>query len=434
MLQTIKQKLLAHKTVLTLLLLLFGAILLSVIIPQQFNTPAEQFIIWQNAHQNWQSTIKLLGLHHIFTTPWFAVLLLLFLASLSVATSTQFRIAWRRSFIPETAAPKTGNNFNLPEEQLAQTLKNQGFFKLGSSLFIKHPWGHWGIFLLHLGILLSIAGSLLLTVNAKRGSIQLIEGETHLPTDPWLYEEKGIMAESFKLPEAFTLDRITPVFWPQGGIKNLISEVRFISADGKANKRTVTMNPILSYQNLRVYQDARFGRAFYVLFTDTKGNANGVVLDIPSPVKPDKASYGNFDFPEIPYTIKAKYYIDADKKNLLSDNPLLAIRLVELDKVLGQISLTKDQPTGQIGPYRVELVRAAQWSSFTFMTTPGITAVFFGFFIFSLGGLLYYFTIPREITCFKTDKGFMLSWKCARFREHYQDEYRSIIDHLKKMS
>lgn len=433
----------SKKIVLSLLVLLLFAILLSTFIPQQFSTPAIKFAKWQQAHQAWQPAIETLDLHHIFTAPWFAILLFLFLISLSIATHAQFRLALKRTFTPISAILPANTDsaqpiaeISLPKEKLETILKKKGFTALKNNAetrrYIKHPWGHWGVFFLHLGILLSIAGSLLFTVYMQRGSIQLVEGETHQPSSPWLYEEHGILAEVLQLTEGFIFDQITPVFWPQGGIKNLISKIRFTSADGSAKPLTIAMNPIASYQNLRVYQDVRFGRAFYVLLTDHDNNSAGMVLEIASPLEPGKASYNNFNFPGIPYTIKAKYFADADKKNLLSDNPLLVIRLVDLDKVLGQTSLTKDHPTSQLGPYQIELVRIAHWSSFTFMTTPGVTTVFFGFFIFSLGGLLYYFTIPREIYCHKTNTGFLLTWNCPRFREHYLDEHQAILNRLQQ--
>ena len=380
--------------------------------------------------------MEALGLHHIFTTVWFAAILFLFLLALAFATQTQLKIAYQRTFgTPNKTKSSSAHELSITEEALTPIMKKYGYAEFSNNQenirqYRKHPWGHWGIFLLHLGIFISITASLVFAVGTQRGAIQIIEGETHIPTDPWLFEELGIFADPFQLPKAVRLDKITPEFWPQGGIKNLKSDVRFISSQGNATQATIAMNPILTYEGLRIYQETRFGNAFYVWLNDDKGDGHGVILDIGSPIEPAKASYGNFDFPEIPYTIKAKYYADADKKNLLSDNPLLTLRLMEQDKIRGEVSLTKGQ-SGQIGPYQAEFVRVAQWTNITFMTTPGINGVFFGFFIFSLGSLLYYFTIPREIICLKTDKGFMLTWKCTHFREHYQDEYRSIINYLK---
>ena len=427
----------SKKTVLALLLILLGVILLSVIIPQQFSTPATEFDKWQQAHQSWQPTLDALRLHHIFTTSWFAAILFLFLLALAIATQVQLRIAYKRTFgAPNKTNLSSTHGLSLPEETLTSNLLKNGYTESNtnqreSSRYRKHPWGHWGIFFLHLGILITVTASLFFAVSTQRGAFQIIEGETHLPTDPWIFEELGIFADSFQLPQAIRLDKITPEFWPQGGIKNLKSNVRFISAQGNTTQAIIATNPILTYEGLRIYQETKFGNAFYVWLTADNGDGHGLILDIGSPIEPAKASYGNFDFPEISYLIKAKYYADADKRSLISNNPLLTLRLMEQDKVIGEIPLTKGQ-SGQLGPYKAEFVRFAQWTNFTFMTTPGINGVFFGFFIFSLGGLLYYFTIPREFYFQKTDTGFLFSWKCARFQEHYQEEYQSIINCLQQ--
>jgi len=436
----------SKKTALTLLLLLFFSVVLLSIIPQQFSTTPAKLATWQQAHQPWLPTIEALGLHHLLTTPWFAVILFLFLVTLAIATQTQFRISYQKTFAP-TVVPDATNpvgkksvaasELSLPEEALTQILKKNGYLNLGGNQgkmrrYLKHPWGHWGIFFLHLGIFISITASLIFAVGAKRGAIRLIEGETHLPTAPWLYEERGLLAGPFFLPEAVRLDKIIAEFWEQGGVKKIRSGIRFISPQGQVTTASIATTPITTYRGMRVYQESSFGNAFYVWLTGSAGNSHGVVLDIASPVTPGKASYGNFTFPEIPYTIKAKYYADAEKKSLVSDNPLLFLRLVEQNKVIGELSLTKGE-SGSLGPYQAKFVRVAQWTNFTFMTTPGITGVFCGFFIFSLGGLLYYFTIPRELYCQKTDDGFRLLWKCSRFRQHYQEECQSIIKSLKKM-
>ncbi len=444
---SIRHCLTSRKTVLGLMLLLLFVVVLSCFIPQQFNTPPRQFVMWQQAHPGWLPVVELLGLHRLFTTPWFVLLLLLFLLSLAVATVEQFRLARRKTFGSGCRPPvhsREGEQGALfprlavSEPLLITELLRAGYFRVagneGGLRFVKHPWGYWGNFFLHLGILITIASSLVIATTGKRGTIRVVAGETVSAPFPWQYEEHGLFADPLRLDEAIRLDRVTPEFWPQGGLKNITNEVHFINtASGQAAGRTIALTPILSYQGLRMYQGDNFGNAFYVKLTDAAGQQGTMVLDIPSPVDKEKASYGNFDFEEIPYRIKAKYYADADRKALVSDNPLLVLRLVDQERntVLGELPLRQGE-FGRLGAYEARLLTVKRWTEFIVLDIKGMPGVFVGFFVIILGSTLNYFTIPREIHCQKGGRGFTCTWQGSRFTHLYRDEGHGIFARLQR--
>ncbi|MFH1020809.1 MAG: cytochrome c biogenesis protein ResB [Pseudomonadota bacterium] len=400
---TVKRYLLSRKTVLALLLLLFFSVVLSYAVPQQFSTPPELFAKWQKAHQAWLPATEFLGLHRLFTAPWFVALLFCFLVSLAVTTIEQLRLAQTKTF------------------------------GTGAAHLEKHPWGYWGKFLLHLGILLTVASSLGIAATEKRGIARLEEGETLLPGSPWLFEEHGLLTGPLRLEESLLLDRVTPEFWPQGGVKNVTSEVLFIApGSGEASSRTIAFAPILKHKGLRIYQEKNFGTAFHVMLTGEAGQQGVMVLDMPSPFAHGEASYGNFDFAEIPYRIKAKYYADAGQKTLAGDNPLLVIRLVDnTNTVTGELSLKKGGG-GRLGPYQARLVEVKKWAGFIFLDTPFIPGVFLGFFIFILGAVLTYVTIPREFYCQRWDEGFRLLRKGPGWPRHSMAAYEAVMKRLKR--
>ena len=98
MLVTIKHNLRSRKIVLSLMCLLFFGVVLSYLIPQRFSTPENVYTKWEEAHQNWLSLIAFFDLDHLFTAPWFAVILFAFLVSLALVTVDQFRIAASKTF------------------------------------------------------------------------------------------------------------------------------------------------------------------------------------------------------------------------------------------------------------------------------------------------------------------------------------------------
>lgn len=441
----VTHQLTAKRTVLSLLFLLLVAVVVSFFIPQRFSTPPNLFAKWQETHQAWLPVTEALDLHRLFTAPWFIILLLFFLVSLALSTYQQFKLARHKTFalnLPFFPADQYKKQAAFPPglamsaETLARSLRREGYFKVaennGEERFVKHPWGYWGKFLLHLGILIAVASSLGIAATEKRGIARLEEGETLLPGSPWLFEEHGLLTGPLRLEEALLLDRVTPEFRPQGGVRNVTSEVLFIApGSGETSSRTIAIAPILKHKGLRIYQEKNFGNAFHVVLTDEAGQQGVMVLDMPSPVAPGQASYGNFDFTEIPYRVKAKYYMDAGQQTLAGDHPLLVIRLEDsADTVIGELSLKKGE-SGQIGPYQARLAEVKKWAGFIFLDTPFIGGVFFGFFLFILGTVLTYFAVPRECYCQRYDGGVRLFWKGSGWPQQHGAEYEAVLQRLK---
>ncbi len=440
----VKRFLTSRRTVLFLMLFLFFSVLLSLVVPQRFSVPPAELAQWQQAHRAWLPLVEFFGLHRLFTAPWFAALLLIFLLSLAIATHGQFTMARRKTFsmvgavFSSTAEGGPGDGsveLSLSGQEIKKILTRQGYLRVGQEQgkmrYVKHPWGFWGLFFLHLGMFIAVASSLVVATTEKRGSLRLVEGEIHSPGSPWQFEQRGLLARPFVMSQALRLERVMPEFWPQGGIKNIQSEVVFIAANGQPTRRTIAITPILNYQGLRIHQEYSFGNAFYLVFIDRAGRESGVILDIDNPMEREQASYRNFDFEEIPYQLKAKYFADAEKKTLVSDNPLLVLRLVDPEGIiLGELALQKGG-SGRLGPYRVHLVGVKRWAGFTFLDSTGVAGVFFAFFIIVLGVGLNYFTIPREFYCEKRDSGFRLVWKGSRCRQQFMEEYQMIVKRLK---
>jgi len=437
----IRRLLTARTSVLALMSILLLAVVLSYIIPQRFSTPEAEFVKWQAAHRAWLPVIEFLGLHRLFSTPWFVGLLAVFWISLVFAAKAQFRAALVRTFgcpcSAVTAPELDGDSFqvDLSVGQLARGLQRAGYFRIaaisGAMRYVKHPWGYWGVFLLHLGIMVAVAASLFIAATEKRGALRLAEGELHLPSSPWLVEERGPFASPFRLPEAVRLDRLTPEFWEPGGLKNLQSELSFIAPDGVTTRRSLALAAILDYRGLRIYQEANFGHVFYLRFTDRAGVTGEVALDLAGPIEAARPSYGDFDFAEIPYHLKAKYYADAARETLVSDNPQLVMRLIDRETVIGELALGIGEG-GLLGPYQVRLVRLARWAGFVFLQTPGVSAVFAGFAIFILGVMLNYFTIPREFLVQTTGGGYRVTWNGSKYRRLYLAEYRRVEEQLRQ--
>jgi cytochrome c biogenesis protein len=428
--QAIRRFFLSRKTIFSLILLILIAIIIAYVFPQRFITTEEQMVEWRNHHSAWVSWVDRFGLDRVYTTPWFAALLFAFLLTLIISTFKQIKISIRKTFEHGVASAEKNIAVNATEEEIKTAIKRLGYLQIAKNheilRFVKHPWGYWGNVLLHLGIVLVIASSLIIVLTEKRGLLHLVEGELYVPGTPWLMEYNGILAGHFILPEAVMLDHVLPGFWENDSLKDLKTTISFSDPQGKIKRYELGINQKVDFRGVRVYQEQSFGHAFFVTLADKIGTRNGLILQIENPDKRDKASYGNFQSDRIPYLLKTKYFVDADKKSMLSQNPLLIMRLVDKGRVISEVLLKKGG-SGQLGPYTATLDNVSMWAGMIFVDITGMPGIFLGFFIIIIGGGLTYFMPPREFHIRKEESGlFIINWKATRFESFYREEYEKI--------
>ena len=384
---------------------------------------------WQERNPFWVPWVERLGLDHVYSTPWFAALLFVFLFSLGISTYEQIKISTKKTF---GGISTGGEGFRIiaDENELISAIKTQGYFRAAKNeegyRFVKHPWGYWGNVLLHIGIVITLASALLIALTQKRGVLNLVEGEITMPGAPWAAEENGPMAGKFVLPEAVRLEKVIAEFWETDDLKQLTSAISFIDPQGRINKYTPAINRTIDYRGLRIYQSYNFGAAFFVKFVDIEGRRKGAILQIQSPSKRDRASYGNFNLEGAPYLLKAKYFADAGKRSMNSTDPLLVLRLVDKEKVMGEINLRKGE-SGKIGPYSASFLDASKWAGIIFVDITGMPGIFLGFFIIIAGSALTYFVPPREFFVRREGSEFSLAWKATRFESFYKEEFDCVL-------
>jgi cytochrome c biogenesis protein len=425
----IKRFFLSRKIILSLILLILAAIFIAYIFPQRFAIPHEKMSEWRDSHPLWGFFVDRLGFDHVYSTPWFAVLLLFFLFSLIISTYEQVKNSIKKTFGDVVISGGKSIEVNTTEEELKTAIKKLGYLQTFRnqkiSRFVKHPWGYWGNVLLHLGIVLVIASSLLVALTQKRGLLKLVEGELYVPGTAWVTEERGLLTGRFILPEAVSLDNVVPEFWETDDLKQLTTTIGFSDPQGKFKRYTLAINQTINYRGIRVYQSQGFGDAFFVKLTDKDGRNTGMILQIQTPVKRGMPSYDIFRLSRMPYLLKAKYFADAERKSMLSTNPLLVMHLVDKGRVIGEVSL-KNGEIGQLGPYTAALVDVSKWAGMIFVDITGMPGIFLGFFIIIIGGGLTYFMPPREFYIRNEGDGFSITWKATRFENFYRDEYEKV--------
>jgi hypothetical protein len=431
----VKSVLLSRKTIITEISLILFAIVLGYIIPQRFTTSASDIEKWRNANSWLVPWIDSLGLDHIYTTPLFTILLMVFLLSLVLSSYDQIKTAFNITSGRVSPMGKSTITIKAPEDKLISVIKKQGYIRLGryfnSTRYVKHPWGYWGNAMLHIGLVVVIASSLIILLTEKRGLLHLVEEEIHFPGSPWVVEETGLLVKDFTLPEAIKLEKVNVDFYETDELKHLSSDIMFINPQGNFSKYQLGINKTVKFKGVRLYQSTVFGHAFFVELTDPLGRKEKIILHIDHPWKRDRASYEDFRVEGIPYPVRASYYVDAERRSMKSNNPLLTLLIVEDDKAVHEVTL-KVGESKPLGPYTARLAYVSKWSEIIFVKNSGMSGIFLGFSIIAVGVILIYFTPPREFLISKDSKGFILSWRVSNFERFFINEYEKVINTFKR--
>ncbi len=431
-----KRFFLSRTTIIGLILSALTAVTLSALIPQSFLTSSERMLAWQTAHPFAERLSELFGLHRIYMHPAFAVILGGVTISLALSTWNQFLTAWRRTFNPERGI-SNGECFSVPGTvaDSCRRLAAKGYYRLGGTaeevLLVRHPWGYWGNTLLHLGMMVTIAAALFIALTQQRGVIHLVERAIRQPSEPLLMEEHGLLAKPLLLPQALRLDRIEYSFGPNHAVRQVASTLSFLTDSGTSETKTVEINRILSQRGIRYYQGVEFGHAFFVEVISRTGDNRLYQLQIQHPETPDKPSYNDYqDLLGDGCLVRAKYWVDAERESFDNVNPLLMLRLDCRGEEMGQFPI-KVGEDGSIGPYKFHLLAFAPWSRLIVVNLSGMPGIFLGFFIICLGGVLHYFTTPREAWVCNTTAGETgICWRATKFAGFYREELASLKESL----
>jgi cytochrome c biogenesis protein len=416
----------SRSTIISLIFLALSAMLLGSVIPQAFLLTTAGLAKWYAEYPRLAALAEKLGLTHVYTHPLFALILSGVVISLGCSCYEQTRRALQ--FWNAKTGSESGMRILVDSSpaEVGVILRRHSYRKNGER-FVRHALGYWGSTLMHVGMLVVVAASLWIALFQKRGIIRISEGELSKPGEAWLSTERGLLAGQFVLDDTVRLDRVEYDYWPSYAVKRVASNLAFISREGTVTEKLTEINSIVQHRGIRVYQGIDFGHSFFVEISTPDGTVTGLQLQIDHQLTPDKAGYADFEnFFGTRKTLRVKYFAEADQSSLQGKNPLLTMRLDEGGREIGRVSLTSGA-TGALAEYRVRLLEVRRWSSFIFVGLTGISAVFLGFGIISLGGALHYFTTPREAWVREAQGGGTeISWRATKFAGFYLDEFEEL--------
>ncbi|MDA8123854.1 MAG: cytochrome c biogenesis protein ResB [Deltaproteobacteria bacterium] len=214
------------------------------------------------------AVFQALQLFNVFHSAWFILLLLLLAVNLIVCSLDRFPAAWRQvcgGVTPERpdlfAEPSEERTAKLPQppetaaEALAALLKErcgkvyrgeqQGKIYLAGQ---RGAFSRLGVYAVHLGVLLMLAGGIVGAVFGVKGYVEIAEGET----SSTLQLPGGKPAR--QLDFAIRCDRFTVEFYETGAPKLFRSDLTFLKNGQSQLQGALLVNHPLAYGGLRFYQ------------------------------------------------------------------------------------------------------------------------------------------------------------------------------------
>ncbi|MCX8159349.1 MAG: cytochrome c biogenesis protein ResB [Candidatus Saccharicenans sp.] len=200
-----------------------------------------------------------LGLDHLYRSPLFLSLVFLFLLNLIFCSLQQIPAKFRRLKTDQEAILSASSIILEPQErshlerwletdliQLTSIFRKRHYRVRvsatadGKTFLARKGWpGLFGPELVHLGLIIIIAGGLISAIFSQRISLALVEGQT-----------EKIPGRDFSL----RLDRFTTEYYPDGSVRDWKSLVSVLENDQVRLQKTIEVNHPLKYAGMSFFQ------------------------------------------------------------------------------------------------------------------------------------------------------------------------------------
>lgn len=244
------------KLAIVLLIILAVASILGTLIPQ--GRSVEEYAARYGQLSGLFTRLQLTGLYH---SVWFLILLGLFALNIIVCTLTRLGPKWRRAVRPalgyeakSVGAMKVRDKLKRNSASAASLAEvsralSRARYKVRSEtrdgrtsvLGRKRIWGIFGSDVVHLGLLVIIAGGLLSGLTGSRTELSLKEGQV-----------LAVPGAGFDL----RLDKFSTELYPDGSVKDWKSALTVLESGRPVLEKTIEVNHPLQHRGYRFYQSS----------------------------------------------------------------------------------------------------------------------------------------------------------------------------------
>ncbi len=117
----------------------------------------------------------------------------------------------------------------------------------------KGKWNYWGVYLIHVSILIIFAGAVYGSFTGFKGRVMLLEGET---TDHAINMDSHGNVEKIPLGFQVRCDKFVVDFYPNGAPKLFKSDLTIIDSGKEILKKSILVNDPLTYNGITFYQSS----------------------------------------------------------------------------------------------------------------------------------------------------------------------------------
>lgn len=372
-----------------------------------------------------------LGLDHVYRTPWFLAILILFGSSLIACSFTRqwpmLKVARRWSYLtrPQSFQRLPFRTY-LPQQSLQglpERLRRQGYlvFQEGHHLYARKGLiGRIGPILVHVSMLLILLGAIWGSISGFKAqelipsggvaSIQHLTGagdlaRAHLPT--W-----QIRANRFWIDYA-----------ADGRVKQFYSDLSILDQGQEVKRQTISVNHPLSYRGVTLYQAdwsidsirIRINNSptFQIPVVPVRTEAGNKLWGAFVPTQPDMSQGLTLLLPDLQGTALL-YDTEGQWMGSLRQGMSLALDEIAPQRFPNPLTLHLDEVIGATG--------------LQIKSDPGIPAVYLGFGLLMVGVVMSYFSYS-QIWALQTETGLYLGGKTNRALVTFEREFDRLVEH-----
>ncbi len=244
------------KLAIFLLIIITLASVIGTLIPQQ--RMAEEYIA---QYGRWANVFQRLQLTNLYKSLWFSALLFLFALNIIVCTLDRLSPKLKKTFRPRVEVEtksiealkikekfKKSMSLDSSREMLKTELSSRHFrvreAQKDNQAFLyarKRTLGWFGADIVHLGLLIIIAGGIISGIGGQKWNLTFSEGNT-----------LDVPKAEFKLK----LDKFETEYYPSGGVKDWKSTLTVLEDEKPVLNKIVEVNHPLSYKGYVFYQSS----------------------------------------------------------------------------------------------------------------------------------------------------------------------------------
>lgn len=389
----------------------------------------------------------------LYHSSLFYILMTLLSLNLIICSINRFPALWKQYKAPHFPEPDGIFN-NLPQSRIITIDKEISKIKPIIESCLKKNYDHiseieerrgyffyaqrgrfslFGVYIVHLSILIMIAGAIIGSIFGLEADINIKEGESVNVAN--LTKGNGL----YKLNFSVRCDKFTVEFYKDGTPKTYRSDLSFIKNGQVEQQGTLLVNHPLTFDRFRFYQSA-YGIApeIKAIVTYTNAGKKGGLMTL--------TAGDTFDLPES----KAKGFVLRVEENIMHIGPAIKLRIVshkkdiqfwvfqQLDKIIAMnpnlITKVPMFNPGLFQPLVFSLNRIEQtyYTGLHLVHDPGVPLVALGGLLMVAGLIVVFFIQYQRLWIFMEQEDANISISIAGRSSRNNQQLQKKIDYLCK--